>query len=220
MHFHLPSLPTVVLTVAKNHDRIRRLRGFLEHNGYRQVRWVYGEPTRNHHAGARRMALETLQSLRCPALWIEDDATPLAAYRAEIEIPAEAQIAYLGGSRAGRSRAVLHAMPPPLPALHEGLPRFPVPNPAFVLGHNVLLYGDAPQRQWIRVFSMASGHAILWLDDAARQDMLRRIQAENGPYDISMSRHQWRSRIYALRQPWFYQQDGRNDNDTLSYCPP
>ena len=77
MRIDLRELDGVLLTVDRNVERRDRIRPFLEHEGFTKIRWIFGKPTKNHHVGAHLMAVDTLKSIRCPALWIEDDAEPI-----------------------------------------------------------------------------------------------------------------------------------------------
>jgi hypothetical protein len=213
---HLPSLPTVVLTVAKHTERRERMREFLGRHGWPEsgVRWIYGEPTANHHAGARIMARDTLRALTLPSLWLEDDATEVPGFSATAQIPVNADAIYFGGCRAGS----LHAA-----AEQCGLPnlRLMVPERERHQFCNRGLYAETADPRWVRIVSMYSGHAILWLTEGYRQRMLAAIAGSipQMPYDVTMAGDQWRHRVYGLRVPWLYQRDGNNDVWTWSYCP-
>jgi hypothetical protein len=37
-------------------------------------------------------------------------------------------------------------------------------------------------------------------------------------YDYTLAQNQWRFRVYALRQPWFWQNDGHHQH-SQRYCP-
>jgi len=220
MQFHLPSLPTVLLSTERNQDRQSRRRVFFAEHGYSNVRWIMGRSTTNHHRGAHEMAIQTLSEMRCPCFWLEDDAEACPAYRDSITIPDEAQLAYLGGHRGGSSKYVLcqwereHVR-----FSYNVCPWINVVTREWRKNHRGL-YADTADSSWVRVLSMYGGHAILWLDDEVRVKMLDHIQhaPAHWPYDWLLARNQWRYQIYGLREPWFYQMDGNNDAKTRGYC--
>jgi hypothetical protein len=193
------------------------MRRFFAAHGYNHVKWIFGRPTRNHHKGAREMAIETLRSIRCPILWLEDDATPTPHYVEDIDVPDDAQAAYLGGGRIGLAHRVLAQLRrrPKRHAMIEQL-RYCLPHPTKTKFRQSM-YVDAPDAAWIRIITMFTGHAILWLDDTLREDMANIIERSTNCYDIAWATHQWRYRIYGLRHPLFYQDDGHHAH-TQEYC--
>jgi hypothetical protein len=216
IRYDLPSLSAVLLTVARNAARHPPLREFFGQHRYRDVRWVFGRPTSNHHAGAREMAIQTLRSIRCPVLWLEDDARALPAYQDQIEAPDDAQVAYLGGMPHGPSGVLRrHLREIGRSAALRGAEQ--------CLGgtrgpRHRAIYRDTPDRRWVRILTMAGSHAILWLDDAVRLAMAESIEESARMYDVAMALQQWRFLIYGLRAPWFYQDDGHHEG-TKCYCP-
>ena len=216
MRIHLPSLPAVLLTVARNQARHAKMREFFAAHGYGNVQWIFGRPTENHHHGAREMAIDTLRSISAPTLWLEDDATPTEHYTDEIEVPDDAQAVYLGGSRLGSKKRAMRS-------LRRHHKRGMISQVKKCLRgrrreKRRALYLDTPYRDWIQLVSMWTGHAILWLDDGLREAMARLIEKyPHKCYDIAWADQQWRWRIYAARHPLFFQDDGHNRH-TQRYC--
>ena len=224
IHFHLPSLQTVLLTVGRNRDRHARMRKLFVNQGYENVRWIFGRPTANHHAGARIMAAETLRSIQCPTLWIEDDATILDAYTPDIQVPDDAQAVYLGGGRLGTSLRTIKLMREAgrhdlLASVKACLPKSDGQGQNTRGMFRRALYADTEYPDWVRLFTMFTGHAILWLDDSVCRYFADVITKSSECYDIAWSSHQWRFKIYCLRSPFFYQDDGHHAH-TITYCPP
>jgi len=218
MHLYLPDTPTFVLTVKTNSARKARLQAMLLHYGFSDIRWIDGPITRNHNVGARVSAIRTLASLRVPALWLEDDAAILPAYRPSIYVPDDAQVAYLGGSPCGSPVAARRGMGARNANRPDGIVRMcrvrdGIPN-ARQLNRSAL-YMDTEHDEWVRILSMFSGHAILWIDDAARVAMFRALRASKGSYDRTFSAIQWRYKVYGLRHPWFCQLGKRYTVDYL-----
>jgi hypothetical protein len=216
MHFHLPSTDAVLLTVARSTQRHANMRQFFAEHCYENVEWIFGRPTQNHHVGAREMAIETLRKIRCPILWLEDDATPTEHYTEDIDVPDDAQVAYLGGGRLGRGqrvRQILRAIPGACVSDIKECFREASRPP-----DRRSLYRDTADPEWIRIVTMFTGHAILWLDDQVRLDMANIIASSSNCYDIAWATHQWRYRIYGRRHPLFYQDDGHHAH-TVTYCP-
>jgi hypothetical protein len=81
------------------------------------------------------------------------------------------------------------------------------------------LYADTDRPEWVRLITMFTGHAILWLDDSICREFANIIESSNKPYDIGWATDQWRFKIYCLRSPFFYQDDGHHAH-TITYCPP
>lgn len=225
MHFHLPSLRTVLLTVNHNKQRHGRMQRFFKAHGYDNVQWIFGKPTNNHHKGAGLTAIKTLRSIKCPCLWLEDDATIIDAYKPDIEVPDDAQAIYLGGGRLGKSILTINAMRDAgrkdlLDQKKWCLPKRDNEGTMKANGRfKRSLYMDTEYPEWIRILTMFTGHAILWLDDAVCREFADIIQASGKPYDIAWANHQWRFKIYGARSPFFYQDDGHHAH-TVTYCPP
>jgi len=214
--FHLPTLQTVLLTVGKNTGRHDARRKFFSKYGFTNVKWVVGRRTHNHHHGAREMAIQTLESYSAPFLWLEDDARVLPAYQDIIDVPDDADVAYLGGHSSGAAWKAEQAMrrqrEVELLSLAKHV-QFPPgwPRPA--------LFCETQHDGWIRLLSMVGGHAILWISDHVQKEFLRLLKTDhtNKPYDVTFALHQWRYIVYCLKAPWFYQADGRHDRVTQLY---
>ena len=222
-NIHLPSLSTVVLTVDRNRERHVRMRKLFADYGFTNVRWIFGKPTDNHHVGAKLMAIETLRSIHCPTLWLEDDATVLDSYTPEIQVPDDTQAAYLGGGRLGTSLRNMKIMRDNgrhdlLDAAKPSLPKHDKHGTNTNGMYRRSLYMDTAYPEWIRILTMFTGHAILWLDDSVCQYFADVIENSDECYDIAWSYHQWRFTIYCLRSPFFYQDDGHHAH-TITYCP-
>ena len=202
----LAKIPCVVLTVAKNTVRHGRVRKWLSEHGITNVTWKYGRETENHHLGAAEMAFETLRQITTPCLWIEDDSMPTENFKTTVDVPADAEVFYLGGHCEGRSK-VLGGM---FPTATESL-RYDRPARS--------LYYDTANPNIIRILSMFSGHGILWLNDETRMQFARMIRNRGKlNYDESFATHQWQHRVYGLRHPYLYQHDVYNDAKTRHYC--
>ena len=214
--FHLPTLQTVLLTVGKNTGRHDARRKFFSKYGFTNVKWVVGRRTHNHHHGAREMAIQTLESYSAPFLWLEDDAKVLPTYRDLIDIPDDADVAYLGGHAGGASwrarKRMVRANRTDL-IKQSVLTKYPERWPKRAM------FAETPHEMWIRLFSMFGGHAILWIADSARLGFLNLLKSDttNLPYDVTLSFYQWMFVVYCLKVPWFYQADGRHDKATQAY---
>jgi hypothetical protein len=206
MHLHLPNLHVTLLTVSTNVRRHGRIGRFFAVHGYRDVAWVFGRPTTPHHIGARESAAATLREIQCPTLWLEDDAMPTADYRDEIDVPDDAQVVYLGGGRYGQSGGVTRTADwQQVEGGMAGLMDQPFPQLR-------TLYRDTDDPTWVQILSMSTGHAILWLDNAACRELADRIEADRIDYDHTLALNQWRYRVYGVRRPWFWQDDGHHEH--------
>src|SRR5208337_1258394 len=208
MIIDLRTLPCVLLTIERNTERHERMREWLSRYGFNNVRWIYGRPTEDHHRGAREMATQVLEETTAPFLWIEDDATPTRLFHPVVEIPDESQIFYLGGCISGRSKMLGRSFPK---AKRSILSKSKHPQ---------ALYHDTDDPRFIRIISMYSGHAIIWIKEWARKQMFHALKTIMLPhtYDMMFGTWQHRFRVYGLRHPYFYQRDGINDEYTIRYC--
>ena len=208
MKLDLPSLLVVVMTIQSNTAKHAAIRAFLESRGYKNVQWHYGRITRNHHEGARESASEVLGSIVAPTLWLEDDTITTDKYMDSIDIPDDSQVAYLGGSCMG---ATIHGK-----RIAKTESGWMMQQAKRCIGGNAH-YTDTADQNWVRLISMLSGHAILWLDTALCRELSKMLTGVRCTYDHALALNQWRYRVYCIRYPWFIQSNKRVR--TGVYCP-
>jgi hypothetical protein len=140
------------------------------------------------HWGCSQSHLKAVTALRGhgPFLVLEDDATPTEAFRVTVARPEGANLLYLGHSRFGFSRS----------AGKIGTPE---------------LTEDAGD--FLRVHSMLAAHAILYLNDQGADEVTAAIHRSINRrrplrHDMALCELQARTRVMAVRAPWFFQSGG------------
>ncbi len=84
--------------------------------------------------------------------------------------------------------------------------------------HGDLRYSADPQGPyWFRIKEVFATHAILHIDPDYAQDMVditRKWIAVGRPFDVGLARElQTKRKVYALREPMFYQSDAKNEKN-------
>lgn len=156
-------------------------------------------------------ALKLGRELNRPFVILEDDVC-LNKFEAELEIPEDSQCVYLGISSWSL-----------YPSKDSNLAK---------LGGNITDYIDP---KICRIFNMLSSHSIMYIDMNYVDKLIRDLESnlsgnsifsavENIPMkyfgsdilpcDVIMANHQYYNRVYALRNPIFYQ-EGKHQYCTL-----
>lgn len=208
MIIDLRTLPCVLLTIAEHTERHARIREWTCRHGISNIKCIVGRKTANHHIGAKEMAIEALNQIPIPCLWIEDDAMPTPHFQSVAEIPDNTQIFYIGGTRYGWQKVLRPRFPRALNTI-QGI-RSETPG----------MYRNTNDPRIIRILSMWGAHGIIWLCDATRKIIVSKMMASppQMTYDSVLARSLWEFETYGLRHPYVYQCDGKNDEDSYSYC--
>ena len=135
-------------------------------------------------------ALSHLRALRLsspgrPLLILEDDVGVSESFAPLIDVPLDADAAYLGASVYGAVDIVDY------------------------VGFTNMLAADPAGEHWLRVFNLLGTHAILYLTDrfklATAEAIVESIADRDWEHDKGMARLQERFNVYALRRPMFFQ---------------
>lgn len=152
-----------------------------------------GSITSNYNIGVASEYIKALSKYKPPFLILEDDArvNPNVKFEYEYDITEDMDALYLGTSIAGRI------------------------NKETRIG---VIAADAGK--YNRVFNMLSFHAVLYISQKYVDKTISLLQdyLDNpvGACDDILAENMWKSNIFALKSPIFYQNDGRNEGMTLN----
>jgi len=137
-------------------------------------------------------------------LIVEDDIEE-REFHADIVVPAGADVAYLGGGTGGDLRGIMAAC--------KNLPGRPIKRCQRYAYEEI-------NADWIRIYGMLYGHAILYLNDRALAMHAASIDSRDVPYDVSLSLDQWKWNAVCRTIPFWWQNDGHHKQETWHYYPP
>jgi len=149
---------------------------------------IDGPITNPYTVGVAKGYIEAITKFEPPFLVLEDDAT-LVNNNPELSftIPKDTDALYLGTSIYGR--------------LHKQT------TPGGVIA--------ADAGKYMRVFNMLGFHAVLYLSKSYIEHTVNTLKKfilnPIGGCDDSLAESMWRYNIYCVKQPIFYQKDGRSD---------
>ena len=139
-----------------------------------------------------------------PFLILEDDATITDYYHPEVEYPEDTQLLYLGGTTNGEDCV-----------FPDGLDLLPSQGSKDVFAW--MVYSEYDDR-YIRIYNMHSTHAILFLNEDVKRQLQSAINdMRDLAVDVVIARNMRKYKIYCLKQPFWYQKDGWNDERTMRY---
>ena len=99
MKIHLPSVKTVVFTCALHKARQERVASVLEKRGFKDFRFVHGlVGLVPYWKNLIPRMLRLYRTEPVPFLFLQDDVMETAEYRDEVNVPDDAQLAFIGGS--------------------------------------------------------------------------------------------------------------------------
>ena len=183
----LRTIPVGVINLGTAERRRGRITAALEGLGitFRLIEAIAAQP---RHFGCSQSHLKAVTELRGngPFLVLEDDATPTTDFQPVIEVPEGTGLLYLGHSRFGFSRS----------AGKIGTPEI-----------------TEDEGDFLRVHSMLAAHAILYLTEAGADAVTAAIHRSidrRRPlrHDFALCDMQTKSRVLAVRRPWFTQSSG------------
>ena len=204
MKINITELPITISTCKKENCLQRAIKlneKLLELNF--SVKEIYeGEITKPYIFGANRNAIDILQNNRAPFIFMEDDAEIIEDnYKNILDIPSECDILYLGGAT--------HANPYFINEDEDMILNFTEG------ARNSRLAFKNINEDYVRIYNMFCAHAIIFLTEKGRVEFLSAIeQYKNYPFDIIFSQIMPNLNVYMLRNTFFYQNDGHNEQST------
>lgn len=199
---YLPGVPTIVYTTPDAEERQSRVRSRLRTLKFRNWSFHYGIKDHRHYLVNTRLDwARILRSQTAPFLMLEDDIEP-REFHAYPNLPA-CDIAYLGGGRQGAGRQSLRQSSPSAQMAYQ------------------YAYESVDDR-WMRVWGMLYCHAVLFLENAAMQevaDLLERHAEAVDGVDGVLHRVQHLWTVLCAKRPFLWQNDGHHYHDTYDYGP-
>ena len=148
-----------------------------------------GEITDNYNIGVAKEYIKALSKYQTPFLILEDDARltrPYEEFQFNYNIPDDADAIYLGTSIVGR-----------------------------INNETKLSVIAANAGEYNRIFNMLSFHAVLYISQKYVNNCIdlfeRYLKNPIGACDDIIADNMWKSNVLAVKQPIFYQNDGRNE---------
>jgi len=158
-----------------------------------QAEKMNGDITSNYNIGVASEYIKALCKYDPPFLILEDDAriNPNIKFEYEYDLTEGMDALYLGTSIVGRI------------------------NKETKIG---VIAADAGK--YNRIFNMLSFHAVLYLSKKYVNKTISLLQyyLDNpiGACDDILAENMWKSNVFSLKEPVFYQNDGRNEAMTLN----
>lgn len=153
-----------------------------------------GKITDNYNIGVAEEYIKALSRHDPPFLILEDDARIASTaedFKYIYSVPKYADALYLGTSIVGRMQ-----------------------NQTKI---GVIAASDG---DYLRIFNMLSFHAVLYLSESYVHECIKTlneyISYPNGACDDLLAERMWKYNVFAVKNPVFYQQDGRNEQMTLT----
>lgn len=188
--FSLAATPICILNVPSRQDRAQNIQAGLARVGISHASFIAAQPGPAFVSGATGYGAICEAIARreefVPVLVLEDDAVPGAHFRASITVPSDVDAVYLGLSACSIS-----------PDKDE-----------FQLG---VCWKETSLPDIARLLNMLSTHAVLICSRRYAVFMTKAMAyaaGKNIVWDIPVARRMHRFKVYAPREPFFYQ-DGR-----------
>jgi len=184
MKLDLREIPAIYMNLTAHVDKNQNMQNILKECGFNNIIRIEGVLDKdNPVAGCSKAHYEGLSEIDPPFILFEDDCM-VKNFRAEIEVPDNADAVYLGVSSWGRMNG------------HSG---------PYVQYEQV-------DGELYRVYNMLGGHSILYLTPDY-VDMCKRISYHAGYIiknyqDIGFAEVQRWFNVYAFDEPFFYQTSG------------
>jgi len=186
----ITKIPVLWTTCDKSRDRHEPMESMLRDLGVSGIK-VNGPITTPYTIGVAQGYLEALSKFDPPFLILEDDATLVSKDPSRLfNIPNDADALYLGTSIYGRL---------------QGMTR-----PGGVIAANA--------GEHMRVFNMLGFHAVIYLTEIYVSHVVNTLRAfidsPAGGCDDPLAETMWKHQVYSVKNPVFFQKDGRSDDAT------
>ena len=220
----LPQLKTFVYTIPRNVERQAKITKMLNNLGFTNWQFYFGSDKKQPYFLNIHDDWDKILQYPSPFIILEDDAEITDFYCPELHYPDDAELIYLGGSVNGELfniheiSKVVHKNQEELmfcTGLQDWWPEF-------------MVYTDRTDH-YIRTYNMHSTHAMLFINDNINQEM-RKIIVENSQlgftpfprmrtlsHDKLFADHMYLFKTYCLKNPFWYQNDGKNNIPTSKY---
>jgi len=194
-------LPVYVYTIKNNRERQENISKTLRYLGFKSYTLLIGGEGKKHYWQNIHDDFLNILQLDLPFLFLEDDIEP-NYFTPIIEVPLNAQLAYLGGTKNGELYNTYNT-----DLKHTRFANTPFP----------MVYQDM-EGDWIRPMNMHSTHAVMFLDRKTNNELAKKIdEGRDYAVDIIIARNMWRYNTYLLKRPIFFQNDKLNNEFTTNY---
>ena len=203
---HLPSVKTFVYTVTKNEDRRNNIVKMMSKLGFTNWSFVFGKDDKNlEYWQCIHDDWISMLNTKPPFLILEDDVDVTENYKSEIEYPSDAHLVYLGGTRNADD---MH-----LKEIAKAAKR----NNKTLIHDEEFVYTEYDEN-YIQIYNMHSTHAVLFVDDYSRHNFQYIINVNRQmPVDVAFALTHPFFRVYLVKYPFWYQNDGHNNEKTSNY---
>lgn len=196
MRIDLRKVPVSWASIEKNTDRHAKMGEMFKHLGIEQTHQINGAMTDPYTIGIADSHILGISG-KLPILMMEDDCAVTGNWVPIIEVPDDADAVYLGTSWYGMIRKT---------SVFQGC-----------------VCSDY-SKHYVKPYNMLGLHAVLYLTERYRDrviDLLEEFK-ENpvGGCDEVIAMEMKKYNIYAERDPFFYQNDGHSEEETLRPISP
>tara|TARA_R110000824_G_C15229976_1_gene678445 strand:- start:8869 stop:9474 length:606 start_codon:yes stop_codon:yes gene_type:complete len=186
----ITKIPALWTTCDKSQDRHEPMESMLKGLGISALK-VSGPITTPYTIGVAKGYIEALSNSKPPFIILEDDATLVFDSPDKVfKVPDNSDALYLGTSIYGRIQKRT--------------------TPGGVIAANA--------KEYMRVFNMLGFHAIIYLTEEYVEHVITLLRSfiDNpvGGCDDPVAETMWAYNVYSVKEPIFYQKDGRSDGAT------
>ena len=196
MLIDLKTVPVYWNTIEKNIDRHKKMQVMFNNIGITNAVQLNGEIIKPYTIGIAKSHIKSLSG-KTPILVLEDDCQTTEHYKTIVNVPDDADAVYLGTS-------------------HYGMIRGQTTGGGTISS----IYND----EYLRVYNMLGIHAVLYLSEQYRLHVTNTLHAfiQNpvGGCDDPIAMTMKNYKVYAVRKPMFYQNDGHSEAATLTPLAP
>ena len=201
MEINIKDIPVLWTSCEKESLKARneQMKNLMVSLGFNAQR-ISGPMTTPYTIGVAQGYLMMLRSHKAPFLSFEDDARlcPSTVIEYKLQVPDDADAVYLGTSTFGRIK------------------KQSLPNGAICANYD---------HRYLRSFNMLGFHSILYINQEYVDACVYYLQQwiKNGAIggcDDPIAERMHTHKVYCLRKPWFFQDDGHSNQVTLQPVDP
>ena len=191
MKIDLREIPTYWATIEKNTERHEKMESMFKDLTMMDTHQINGEIADPYTVGIAQSHIDGLSN-DLPLLMMEDDAKDTEHWEPVIEVPEHCDALYLGTSWFGMVR-----------------------GESQYKGCISSVYDD----KYLKVYNMLGVHAVLYLTKEYRDFVVELLEGfkknPEGGCDECVAANMKSFDVLAVKEPFFYQNDGHSEDETL-----
>jgi hypothetical protein len=193
----LRELPVHWATIEKNVERHKKMQSMFERLGFTNTHQINGPIADPYTVGIAATHIDGISN-DLPLIMMEDDAQETPNFQPTLDVPDDCDAVYLGTSWFGMVR-----------------------NTSQFRGCISSYYNE----QFIKPYNMLGIHCVLYLSQKYRDNVVNLLtEFKDNPRgagcDECIAMHMKDHNILAVKNPYFYQNDGHSEDETLRPLDP